>query len=124
MITYNEQTCCNEAINVNAKEENISLMHTELKTIRKRIDVLKLSLEDVIDVLSGGTITKFKQANNEESVKEGVYVQGIAHVLEPENMTLGDNLTHLEIMVNEAIQRVEEIGNIIGMKPGARYNLQ
>lgn len=95
MIMFNEKTGSNE---------EISLMHREFHEIRVKLYGLKDMLEQVINVLSGGTINTFNTASIDDKP-----------VLEPERMTLGDNLTHLELIVGEATQRVNEIYNIIGM---------
>ena len=118
---YNENTCCNEALDVNScNGENISLMHREFYQARRKIIELKIMLEQVIDVLGGGTIDTFKTPIYDKKDSVDVVIKKPV-ILDPEKMTLGDNITHLEIMVGEAIQRVNEIKNIIGMDPDKKY---
>ena len=94
--------------------EDISLMHKEFHEIRIKLYDLKDKLEQIINVLGGGTIDTFKTPINATSTND-------RPVLEPEKMTLGDNLIHLEMMVGESTQRVTEIYHIIGMEPNKRY---
>ena len=116
MIMYNENTCRNELMEATTcNGENISLMHKEFYEVRGKINELKFMLEQVIDVLGGKTIDTFKTPIHKDDIDAKPIV------LNPERMTLGDNLTHLELMVGEAIQRVNEIKNIIGMDPDKTY---
>ena len=109
--------CINESIGTNmCVNDNISLMHKEFSEVRRKINELKGMLEQVIEVLGGGTIDTFKTPICKDDIN---VVKPI--VLEPERMSLGDNLTHLELMVGEAIQRVNEIKNLIGMDPNKIY---
>lgn len=112
---FNEKTGCNEVMELTTcNGENISLMHREFNEIRVKLYGLKDMLEQVINVLGGGTIDTFKTPINKASIDD-------KPVLEPERMTLGDNLTNLELMVGEATQRVNEIYHIIGMELDKRY---
>jgi len=114
-ITAKGHNGCNEETNMNSYDvEEVSLMHREFHEIRVKIYDLQDMLEQVINVLSGGTIDTFKTPINKTSTDE-------KPVLNPEKMGLGDNLTHLELMVGGAIQRVNEIYNIIGMDLNKRY---
>jgi len=115
MIMFDEKTSRNEVMEATTcNDENISLMHREFHEIRVKLYDLKDMLEQVINVLGGGTIDTFKTPINAASIDD-------KQVLEPERMTLGDNLTHLELMVDTATQRVNEIYYIIGMELDKRY---
>lgn len=122
MIAYNENTHRNEIMEVTTcNGENISLMHKEFYEVREKINALKFMLEQVIDVLGGGTINTFKTPIYEKTINTNDVETVKPVVIDPEKMTLGDNITHLELMVGEAIQRVNEIKNIIGMDLDKKY---